>query len=300
MKDEPKPDRASALYTSEQRYRKLVETMGDGLSEIDEHQVTTYANDTLCRMWQRTRQEIIGQKVTRFLDEKNRAVLMEQLEHRRKGRREPYEITWIRKDGTPITTRMTPTPYFDVNGRFKGSFAVVTDISELKKEKQRLEQTQDELEKRVSMRTFELEEKTRKLEEVNTALRVLLKKRQEDRTELEHQLVSNIRELVFPYIEKIKHTDLDSRQQAFMDIISATLSDIVSPFLNRLSLEYRGLTPSEIQVAHLVKHGSSTKEIAGMMGLSSQTIAFYRKNIRKKIGLTNQALNLRTFLNSLS
>jgi len=40
-----KPDRAKALSTSEQRYRTLVETMGDGLSEIDENQVTTYVNE---------------------------------------------------------------------------------------------------------------------------------------------------------------------------------------------------------------------------------------------------------------
>ncbi|MCF8090746.1 MAG: hypothetical protein K9L23_22135 [Desulfotignum sp.] len=45
-----RPDRKHALSVSEARYKTMVETMGDGLSEIDEHQVTTYANDTLCRM----------------------------------------------------------------------------------------------------------------------------------------------------------------------------------------------------------------------------------------------------------
>jgi PAS domain-containing protein len=42
-----RPDRKRALSVSEARYRTMVETMGDGLSEIDEHQNTTYANDTL-------------------------------------------------------------------------------------------------------------------------------------------------------------------------------------------------------------------------------------------------------------
>ena len=55
-----RPDRKHALSVSEARYKTMVETMGDGLSEIDEHQITTYANDTLCRMWKRSRQEIIG------------------------------------------------------------------------------------------------------------------------------------------------------------------------------------------------------------------------------------------------
>jgi DNA-binding NarL/FixJ family response regulator len=194
---------------------------------------------------------------------------------------------------------MTPTPYFDQNGQFKGSFAVITDISKHQKEKQRLKEAHEELEKRVAERTFELEEKTRNLEDVNTALRVLLKKREEDKTILELRMLSNIRELVFPYIERIKDTHLSDRQQACIQIIDATLNDIVSPFLNRLSLDYRGLTSSEIQVANLVRHGSSSKEIADMLGLSFQTIEFYRKKIRKKLGITNASVNLRTFLNSL-
>lgn len=123
-KSEPcRPDRTPALSVSEARYKTMVETMGDGLSEIDEHQNTTYANDTLCRMWGRTRDEIIGVPVTRFVDEENRAILMAQLEKRRRGESHAYEIVWTRKDGSRLHTLMTPTPYFDETGRFKGSFA---------------------------------------------------------------------------------------------------------------------------------------------------------------------------------
>ncbi|MFU8769399.1 MAG: PAS domain-containing protein [Desulfotignum sp.] len=161
-----KPDRKGALSVSEARFKTMVETMGDGLSEIDEHQNTTYANDRLCRMWGRTREEIIGVPVTRFVDENSRAVLMDQLEKRRRGERGACEIVWNRKDGSKLHTLMTLTPYFDADGRFKGSFAVVTDISRQKEEK-------DLLEMMVQQRTRELQTKTRHLEEVNTALRVL-------------------------------------------------------------------------------------------------------------------------------
>ena len=189
--EELKPDRESALFTSEQRYRTLVETMGDGLSEIDEHQVTTYANETLCRMWGRSGDEIIGQKVDQFLDDENRKILLDQLEKRRKGGTDPYEIVWIKKDGSRLHSIMTPTPYFDADGRFKGSFAVVTDISTQKKEKNLLEL-------RVRQRTKEIENKTQSLEEVNTALRALLKKREEDKTLLEERMCSISGNLSFP------------------------------------------------------------------------------------------------------
>jgi PAS domain S-box-containing protein len=282
-------DRTHALSVSEARYKTMVETMGDGLSEIDEHQITTYANDTLCRMWKRSRQEIIGIPVTRFVDEKNHAILMAQLEKRRRGENHAYEIVWNCKDGTKLHTIMTPTPYFEAQGRFKGSFAVVTDISRQKKEK-------DLLEMLVQQRTRELQRKTQNLEEVNTALRVLLKKREQDRQHMEEQMLVNVRELVIPYIERMRNSQLDERQTACLDVMTATLDDIVSPFLHKLPLEFLHLTPSEIQVANLIKHGKTTKEIAQMLVLSQKTVEFYRKRIRKKLGITNKAVNLRTFL----
>ncbi len=287
-----RPDREDALFTSEQRYRTLVETMGDGLSEIDENQVTTYANQMLCQMWGRSRDEIIGRKVDRFLDEENRKILFEQLEKRKKGESAPYEIVWTRKDGSSLHTIMTPTPYFDAQGRFKGSFAVVTDISRQKKEKRLLEL-------RVRQRTKELENKTRSLEEVNTALRVLLKKREEDKTLMEERMLLNVRELIIPYVERMRESRLDDRQRGCLDIMESALNDMVSPFLHHLSLEFMHLTPSEIQVANMVKFGKTTKDIARILNLSDKTVEFHRKSIRRKIGITNQSVNLRTFLSAL-
>ncbi|MBW2653433.1 MAG: PAS domain S-box protein [Deltaproteobacteria bacterium] len=286
-----KPDREKALSTSEQRYRTLVETMGDGLSEIDENQVTTYANERLCQMWGRSREEIIGKKVVHFLDDDNKKILSQQLEKRRKGERRPYEIVWTKKDGSELHTIMTPTPYFDSNGNFKGSFAVITNISKQKKER-------DLLEMMVKQRTQELEDKTKSLEEVNTALRVLLRKREEDKNIKKKKMLLNVRELVIPYIERMREAPLNERQEGCLDVIESTLNDIVSPFLHKLSLEFLNLTPSEIKVANLVKFGKTTKEIAHILNLSGKTIEFYRKSIRKKIGITNKNINLHTFLAS--
>jgi PAS domain S-box-containing protein len=287
-----KHNRDAALSISETRYRTLVETMGDGLSEIDENQVTTYANDMLCRMWGRSREEIVGSRVTRFLDKENQKILIRQLDKRRRGESNPYEIVWIKKDGQKLHTLMTPTPYFDAQGCFKGSFAVITDISKQKKEK-------DQLERRVKERTIALENKTKSLEDVNTALRVLLKKREQDRYVLEKQMSLNVRELVFPYIQRLGETQLNDIQKNCLEMMEATLNDIVSPFLSKLPLVFLHLTPSEIQVANLVKHGKTTKEIARILNLSGKTIEFYRKRIRQKVGITNQQINLRTFLNTL-
>ncbi|MCK5836933.1 MAG: PAS domain S-box protein [Desulfobacula sp.] len=286
-----KPSREKALSNSEQRYRTLVETMGEGLTEVDENQVATYANEMLCRMWGRTQSEIVGQKVSQFLDDENKKILFAQHENRKKGNTGPYEIVWTKKDGAKLYALMTPTPYFDSSGKFEGSFAIVTDISKQKKEKNLLEL-------RVQQRTRDLENKTKTLEEVNTALRVLLRKREEDKTILEERMVLNIRELVLPFIERMKEDKLSDSQRGCLNIVESTLIDIVSPFLHKLAMEFSNLTPSEIQVANMVKYGKTTKEIAQILNLSAKTIEFYRKRIRKKIGITNKTINLRTFLSS--
>jgi DNA-binding CsgD family transcriptional regulator len=155
-------------------------------------------------------------------------------------------------------------------------------------------------EETIQRREQELELKSQSLEEANTALKVLLKQREADKKELEEKVVTNIRQLVTPYLEKISQTRLDPRQRAFLDIIEGHLNDVISPFLQRMSTLHLHLTPQEIQVASLVKSGKSTKEIADILGISTNAVDFHRKNIRQKFGLKHQKTNLRSFLMSLT
>lgn len=163
---------------------------------------------------------------------------------------------------------------------------------------QRLQEAHDLLEQRVEERTHELRLKSESLEEMNTALKVLLKKREEDKNELEEKVIYNIKEMVQPFMEKLGRTHLDKRQRTFLEILESNLDDIVSPFAKKLSTRYLNLTPSEIQIADLVKHGKTTKEIAELLILSTRTIESHRDSIRKKLGIKNQKANLRTHLMS--
>ncbi|TET62318.1 PAS domain S-box protein [Candidatus Aerophobetes bacterium] len=153
--------------------------------------------------------------------------------------------------------------------------------------------------KALREREKELKIKTKSLEETNTALRVLLKKRDEDRTELEEKVLSNVKELVLPYLGKLKRTGLDQRQKTFVSILESNIDDIISPFLRRMSSRYLGLTPAQIQVANLVRQGKRTKDIAELLDLSPKTIEDHRKNLRKKLGLKNKKANLRAHLLSI-
>jgi len=88
---------------------------------------------------------------------------------------------------------------------------------------------------------------------------VLLKRREEDKAELEEKVTCNIRELILPYVENLKMTSVDSHQLNQLNILESNLNEIVSPFLRTLSSKYPNLTPMEIKVINFVKEGRTTK-----------------------------------------
>jgi len=156
------------------------------------------------------------------------------------------------------------------------------------------------VEKILIKREQDLEMKTISLNESNMALKALLKQRDKDKTELEEKVLLNIRELVLPYLDKMKLQKLGGQQKVFINIIEKNLNDIISPLAHRLAYMFVKLSPTELQVANMVKQGSTTKEIAAIMNLGVSTIDFHRNNIRKKFGIKNKKINLRTYLLSLT
>jgi DNA-binding CsgD family transcriptional regulator len=148
-------------------------------------------------------------------------------------------------------------------------------------------------------REKELEIKTTNLEEVNTALRVLLKRREEDKMEIEEKVLFNMKDLVIPYIKKLETTGLSSRQKSYLSILKSNLTDIISPFSRRLAASHLILTPKEVQVANLIKEDRITKEISELLFVSESSVKFHRHNIRKKLGMVHKKINLRTYLQSL-
>ena len=141
-----------------------------------------------------------------------------------------------------------------------------------------------------------LAEKTNNLEETNTALKVLLKKRNTDKAEIEEKVLLNVKELLEPYLEKLKKSGLNGRQMTFVNVLESNLKDLISSFTQKLSSKLFNLTPAELQVANFVKHGKNTKEIAILLNLSPKTIKNHRGNIRKKLELTKKRINLRSYL----
>ena len=145
-----------------------------------------------------------------------------------------------------------------------------------------------------------LKKERENLAEVNSALKVLLQHREQDRRVLEESLLTNVKNLIMPYVEKLAKTQLSSDQELLLEIIESNLREIASPFLRRLSHPLVKLTPMETRVADLIRNGRTTKEIAAVLRTSARSIRFHRENIRGKLELKNNKLNLRSYLCSLA
>jgi PAS domain S-box-containing protein/putative nucleotidyltransferase with HDIG domain len=135
-----------ALKESEERFRKVVETMEVGLGTIDENGLFTYVNEYLAKMLGYSIDEMIGRSTLDFYyDEGSRQVQKAIFKKRRAGMRDPtpYEVTWRRKDGQKVYSILSPTPLFDAHGHYTGSFAIHTDITKRKRMEEALRESEE-------------------------------------------------------------------------------------------------------------------------------------------------------------
>jgi len=287
----------------------------------------TYVNEAFVRLWGGKRDaEVLGKSALSFAQSQEDALKILEAVYE-KGNWFG-EIIATKKNGTPMAVQLSANMVTNEDGTPICLMCSFVDITDKKITEQKLQKAYESLEQRVEERTEELvranirlkreveerkaiqesllvkeEElniKSLSLEEANTALKVLLKRGEQDKNELEEKVLSNIKELALPYLEKLKQSNLNEKQLMYLQILESNLNDIISPFLQKLSSQYLNLTPTEIQVANLVREGKSTKEIADLLHISKRAIEFHRNNIRDKLGLKQAKTNLRSYLLSLS
>jgi PAS domain S-box-containing protein len=291
-----------ALKKSEKRYRAIAENSRVGFWQVTSDGQTIYVNPAMCRLLEiEDPQELHGMTYDsfydmNFFDKKNWQIIKGELAKRKKGISSTYEVELTGKNGTKRIVMISAAPIFLSEDKIQGSIATFIDITDKKKAEKALRKAHDELEMRVKQRTRELDIQKRNLEEANIVLKVLLDKRHEDKKELEDNVLMNVKEMISPYFEKLRKTKLNVQQKTILSIMESYLNEIISPFVRKMATRHLNLTPSEIEVAHLIRFGSSSKEIADIMGLSPRTIYNHRKNIRKKLGIENKKTDLRSYL----
>jgi len=135
------------------------------------------------------------------------------------------------------------------------------------------------------------------LQEANTALRILLSRIEQEKQEIHGDIKTNVEKIIMPILHALA-SQLSPSQVKYVEMLQNNLEEISSPFISKLSLSYHSMTPTEIAICNMIRNGMRTKEIAEMRGVSEATINRHREKIRRKLKITNQDVNLATFLQS--
>ncbi|MDD1609560.1 MAG: PAS domain S-box protein [Methylococcaceae bacterium] len=212
------------------------------------------------------------------------------------------EIWDKHKNGTIFPVWLTITSVIDTDDlvtHYVGSF---TDITAQKEAEKVLLDARERLENQVASTQEELEKIREDSTKINTTLNVLLRHREADKCDAQNALSREVEGTVLPFLKRLKGANNDKNQTRLINILEDNLQQLVK-FYGRdtsLSSVYQKLTPAEIQVASMVRQGLSTKLIATVLCLSPGTVGIHRKHIRKKLELDSQAINLYSYLTSLS
>jgi PAS domain S-box-containing protein len=269
------------LTESENLYRTIFETTGTATVIIEDDKTLSLINTEFEKLTGYSKEEWEGKRTwVELIDERDISRLKEYHRLRRinpDAAPRTYKFHMVDSKGNILNVLGTNSL---IPGTNKHVCSVI-DITELEE------------------KGTELLAKSRNLEDLNTALRVMLKQRAEDREELEQTLLANVKELIMPNLEKLRKGGSEQSRQIFHDLIASNLEEMFSPFSRKLSVRFRSLTTTEVQVAHLIKDGKNSKEIADIMSVSSSAVDVYRYRIRKKLGINNQKVNLRSYLLSL-
>lgn len=240
-----------------------------------------------------------GVRMRRFADwldrlhPRDRAGALENLERTlAEGARYRDEYRLRREDGTYILIDDHGLVLNGTDGRPAHMVGAMRDVTREREAEKALRESEQVLRTQAAV-----------LEERNTALRVILEQREQDRVELEKRMRANIENLIHPTLDRLERLLANRPEVAQVQALRINLDEIVRPFGRRLGGTGAGgatLTRRELEVAGLVRHGRTTDEIAAILRISRSAVSFHRGNIRRKLGLARGGPHLTTYLSALA
>lgn len=255
-----------ALVESAQLYRTLFELAVNPAFQVDEDGRYVNSNQAGLFFLESTRDQLVGRSIATHWGIETLNALLSVLQDRESAVRLDAEVE---VNGSTKAAILTLVPC-QIRGK-QACFVLATDITD----RQAL---------------------ARALEESNIALRVILEQRDRAREELERTIAANVESIVLPHLERVAGRLADAPEAAFLDTAVRNLRDIVRPFGLVTGASRETLTRREREIADLVRAGKTTAEIARALYISPDTVAFHRKNLRRKLGLDARGTRLASFL----
>ncbi len=261
------------LSESEERFKRAFEHAAVGMSIFDPQGRFMEVNSIFAEFLGYARGEMLGRSVFEVTFEEDREISRKRIAQALRGEIRFFwlEKRYLHRGGHPVWGYVSSALVRGHDDRPLYFISHIQDITEKKKMGEVLRET-------------------------NTALKVILSNVERDKNQLKDEILANLENLVFPYLEKLANTPLDPEQRTLVELVRANLAEIATPFAGkRGTLQYR-LTRTETTVADLIRQGKTSKEIAEVLKMSVPAVFFHRNNIRKKLGIRKSGINLSAYL----
>lgn len=131
-----------ALIESEKKYRQIVETAQEGIWLINENHKTTFVNGKMCQILEYSQEEMMGKEIYAFMDHEGQQIASKLINNKKEEKSDKKHFKYISKSGKEIWVNIAANPLFDEVGASKGSLAMVTDITEIKKVQKTLKENE--------------------------------------------------------------------------------------------------------------------------------------------------------------
>jgi len=132
-----------ALRESEERYRTLIENVGEGIGFVNPEEQFAFANAAAEDIFGVPPRGLLGRSLLEFARPEQFGMIREQTDRRRAGEKSVYEIEIIRPNGKKRNLLITAVSQFDSQGQFVGTLGVFRDITELKRTEEALRRAEE-------------------------------------------------------------------------------------------------------------------------------------------------------------
>ncbi len=202
----------------------------------------------------------------------------ELLKNFQQGNVREYEVKLKNKHGDLREISWSSLKRFEEESDLAETLIIGNDVTGLKKAMQ------------------DLEKKKKESEEANIALKVMLDQHTRTKETVEEQIAIKLNELVNPYLDLLRQSTTSEKQTEVIGIIAAHIDSISRSFSPKAREMILRLSPRETMIADLVRQGKTSKDISEILNISLRTVETYRNNLRKKLGINNKKISLRTYL----
>jgi PAS domain S-box-containing protein len=279
----------SGLDESENRYRAVVEDQAELVCRYTPEFTLTFCNEAYCSHFGKTRRQLIGQNILKEIREEDREELRQFIRTVSLDRPNATRIQRITNSrGDKLWLEWRRRAFFNGENRLQEIQAVGRDITELKNTEEALRTSEQAL----RSKNVELERKNIALEEVLNHIEL-------QKQEIKENVVANIDNSLLPILERFRTSTTDAAAGVYIDLLESSLNQIASSFGRRVTQESLRLSQKEIEIANLIANGLTSKEIANLLHISINTVGRHRNNIRRKAEITNEKVNLGTYLRRL-